>query len=73
MNSLLFVPNAFILLFLNTHYAHSSIKFLEVKKESGKIINMGEVVVIEQVLKFECTLVSAGRVETSNAASVFVV
>jgi len=52
---------------------NSPIKCLEGKKEAGKIINMGELVVIEQVLKFDCTLVPAGRVETSNAASAFVI
>jgi hypothetical protein len=52
---------------------NSSIKCLEGNKEAGKIINMGELVVIEQALKFECTLVPAGRVETSNAASNFVI
>jgi hypothetical protein len=31
---------------------NSSIKFLQGEKEAGKIINMSEVVVIEQVLSF---------------------
>jgi hypothetical protein len=51
---------------------NSSIKFLEGNKEAGKIINMSVLVVIQQVLMFECTLVPAGRVETSNADSAFV-
>jgi hypothetical protein len=52
---------------------NSLIKFLEGNLEAAEIINMGELVVIEQVLKIECTLLFAGRVETSNAASAFVI
>jgi hypothetical protein len=51
-------------------FTNSSIKSLEGNKEAGKIINMGELMVIEQLLNFECTLVPAGRVENSNVVSV---
>jgi hypothetical protein len=49
---------------------NSLTKFLEGNKEAGKTINMGELVAIEQVLKFACTLVPAGRVETFNVALI---
>ena len=52
---------------------NSSIKFLEGNKEACKIIIIGELVETEQVLKFECTLVPAGRVETSTGPSAFVI
>ena len=52
---------------------NSFINFLEGSLEASKIINIGELVVIEQVLKIECTLLPAGRMWTSNAVSAFVI